>query len=184
MEKYFTNYSEAVAKAAELRQNHEEGLIVSVADAIGYATGVISEAYDKKQMTSNDIYEGNYTGGCCVVFEGDLSICRITNNKSNWGKVCITHIEKYLEKKGLIVRQHGNDLLLFRTASGEKIGSWAQAANQQGMYETVVHVSIGMDKDTIERVCVKNGKQVGIGLGELGITAQEIIAHLEERNII
>lgn len=185
MKTYKTNFSDAVKLVSSLHAKHEEGLIVSIADTIGYATGVQPNTYDKSKMCEEACYEGEYNGGCCVVFPGDLSICQVKETPSVFGKQLMTALEEYLEQKGLLVRVMGNDLMLYRgDVQGDKIASWAESECEDGLWDTVFHVSIGMDLSLIEQVCTKEGKHVGIGLGELGITAEEILEYFVKKGLI
>lgn len=182
MKTYKTNYTQAVAIAEQLRSNSEEGLIISIADEIGYATGIEPNTYNKNKIKAI-CYDGKYIGGCCVVLPEDISICKLENKETKFGKQCITALENFLENKGLLVRQNGNDLLVFTDETEYKIASIAQNKTKDNLWETVFHVSINMDKNLIESVCTKKGKQIGIGLAELNINAEEIIEYLQQNNI-
>lgn len=186
MKTYRTNFTNAVNKALELRKQQKEGLIISIADSVGYATGIEPNSYDKTKLTGSTRYQGTYMGGCCIVFPGDLSIWQARHSRSSFGKQCITTLEEFMENKGLLVRQTGNDLMLYHEdAQADKIASWAEAETENGLYETVFHVSIGMDIELVSAVCTKNsGKKVGTGLSELGITADEIISHFIQKGLL
>lgn len=181
------NFEQAATRAKSLIINKEEGLTVAISTETAFAVGVEPDTVNREAVDQmgDVVYDGFWKGGTCVVFEGDLSFCMISNDVTDFSVRCIGEIQKYLIMKGLTIRKQGNDLLWYKSKwSGEcyKVASCGSAVLENGMHESVVHLSIGMDEEVIKAVCTKPVTKTPHGLKEQGITAEETLAYL--RNVL
>lgn len=179
METYTGNFEYAVNKANELINEDKEGLIVSVADNLGFAIGKENDTCNREKIAElgGAVYEGAYLGGTCVVFPNDLSLCRLTHGTDSWGKDTLNKIKKILRNKGLEVMPSGNDLLVYENGNAYKVASYGEGL-LGNMFEVVIHLSIGMDLDIINKVCTKPMLKTPKGLAEYNINADEIIQEI------
>ncbi len=185
METYNGNFEYAVNKANELISEDKEGLIVSVADKTGFAIGRENNTCNREEVSEQGgaVYEGAYYGGTCVVFQGDINLCRLTHNADSWGKHILNQVKKYLRSKGLQTMPSGNDLLVYENGNAYKVASYAEGYNGD-MFEAVVHISIGMDLDLIRDICTKPMNKIPKGLQDYNINADEIIQYLTNKRLI
>ena len=183
MQLYQGNFRYAAMKALELAATHTNGIAIAVSDEMYFAVGKQPNTHNLQSISelNGDIYEGQWNGGTCVVFPGDLSLCMINNTITDFAHVCLDKIQEYLTKRGLIVRKTGNDLLLYEypTAIGRKVASCGDSYKEDKYFEAVVHVSIGMDEGIINQVCTKKQTKRPMGLGQYGITAEQVLAYLK-----
>lgn len=81
---------------------------------------------------------------------------------------------RYFHKKGLKVRTNGNDVLIdnFKVASGCLVPV-------KGYYYMGFQISINQDLELIKKVCNKPMVKIPKGLGEYGITTEEMVEFCE-----
>lgn len=179
MEVYELQYPESGRKAMELAESGQEGLIVDISDRCWMSVGLTPGAYDaeaSEEAGLGDCFACTHPGGACVVFPGDLSLCAVTRQETDLGCRALRAVAAYLGSRGLHLRQAGNDLLLYDPGDpqGRKVASYGSGWAGDDHYQTVLHVSIGMDAALVERVCTKRREKIPGRLDQYGITAQEI----------
>lgn len=174
-------YEQAVAAATLAAERQQECTLVSVADKTGYAIGREPDTCNREAIEPQQAakYEGLWNGGTCVVAKDDVCICILSKQLTDVGHDMLLAVKVCLEKKGLTVVEDGNDLMLVDGGEQMKVASYAYTQLPRCLVETVVHVSIGMEKELIDSVCTKQGKPVMHGLARYGITPEDIIQCVE-----
>lgn len=115
-------------------------------------------------------------GGTIVYSKGNVSVGFIYNNRKYKRFMLvemINNLKDYFVSKGLNAEVNHNDILI----DGYKVAScWGHnyGDGYQWTYE-LVQISINQDLDVIKNVCQKPMVKVPKGLGEYGITTDEIV---------
>ncbi|MBQ8331130.1 MAG: hypothetical protein IJX94_01355 [Clostridia bacterium] len=178
MKVYEIGFSQVADAMKEITQTGGEGLIVEIAADPWLATGRIDGTYSEeaRQDLGIPLFHAKHYGGTCVVFPGDLSLCEMRLTQSDFGKRAIHAVKEFLKSLGLHVALDGNDLMLYSPEENEKfkVASYGSGSFGGGHYQTVVHVSIGMDEELVKRLCTKNQKKKPRGLDRYGVTAQAV----------
>lgn len=120
------------------------------------------------------VQQKNITCGCIVMASGSIMLA--IKRKISGGEFLSDKFSKalceYLKRKGLnSVRCDNNDIMVdnYKVASGAegKIGMWNYMGYQ---------ISINQDIETIKNVCFKPMIKIPKGLGEYGITTDDIVS--------
>ena len=111
-------------------------------------------------------------GGTFVVNKGDIGFGYITKGLNNtMGELLYNEFAKYLKAKGLNVEQVSNDILVDRY----KVFGWA--SNYYKDFDAIyitAHFTLSVNIELINNICAKPMNKVPKGLGEYGITANEV----------
>ena len=178
MDIYEVNFTQAVERATTLASEHKDGLLVIVSDKLGLATGRTADTYSEavRQEYNIPIFHSEYIGGTIVVFPDDISFLELSLSYSDFGEQVVNAVKDYLLSVGLKVRNFGNDLMLYSDEENEwfKVASYGSGWISKGYMQTVIHISIGMDEELVDRICTKPCKKKPRGLSRYGITAQAI----------
>lgn len=164
----------------------KEVIILCLADETVIGHGIYEDAYDGEYCRKNKIpmLNANFSGGACVIFEGDINFVCCHKGFSDFGKRAIEVVREYLKQKGLPVTIEGNDLIVNEDNVRYKVGSTASTyINDDEFTETVVHISITVDNDLIERICRKPMEKIPKGLLDYKVTASEILKYLSENMV-
>lgn len=117
-------------------------------------------------------------GGTIVCSAGNIGITAITPTKNGWqcGKFSKAFV-KYLKGLGLNVETNRNDILVdgFKVASSVEI-SIGDGINR--VYSTY-QISINQDIDAIRHICKKEMVKIPKGLGDYGITTEQVFSWCE-----
>ena len=122
-----------------------------------------------------DVYESQHGGGVIVANKGDIDIAYFGKTRNGFSQSFIEAFVAWLKKKGLNAEYYDNDILV----DGYKVCGVGTRTHGDIDY-TVVHVGINTNLDHIRRICTKPMKKVPKGLGDYGITAEDIKAVLAE----
>lgn len=116
-----------------------------------------------------NIMETMHTGGVVVVADGDMSVIHF----GNIGDRCMLDFAEYLveqyKARGLNAAFDGNDVLV----DGYKISGLSATPYGHIQYSTI-HIGINTSLDDIKTICTKPMVKIPKGLGEYGITTDEI----------
>lgn len=112
--------------------------------------------------------------GCIIAVKGNITLD--IKKKSNGGEVASDKFSKalceYLKGKGLnSVRQDNNDILV----DDYKVASGAEVMLPDGYEYIAYQISINQDLNAIKHACLKPMVKVPKGLGEYGITTEDIV---------
>lgn len=139
--------------------------------------------FNKEYCEQNNIpcYNLLRGGGTIVYSKGNVSVGFIYDNQKykRFMLVEMCHkLKEYLAAKGLNVEINHNDILV----DGYKVASCWGHNYGEGYNWTLelVQISINQDLEAIKNICLKPMKKVPKGLGEYGVTTQEIIAWVED----
>ena len=120
-------------------------------------------------------------GGTIVLTKGNISLGFIYNNrkyKRFMFEALLTDLKDYFVSKGLNAEINHNDILI----DGYKVAS-SYAHNYGEGYQWTydsAQISINQDLEVIKNVCLKPMVKVPKGLGEYGVTTEEIIVWVED----
>ena len=149
----------------------DDRTIVHKSDTLCIWTGQL-DSYDKVAVRRRgyEVGVGKYIGGTIINFAGDLSVCRITWGKSDYGERITTATLDWLLALGLNAVRDNNDILV----DGKKVYSFAAALTLTGWEQTVIHYSVNMDVEIVKEICRKPLLKVPGALSCYGITAEII----------
>lgn len=98
----------------------------------------------------------NMNSGALIIFPEDISIGVYLFKDNNLGEQILNAIQQHLYKKDIITKRDSNDLMAYSPMHDDwfKIASYASARfGLQLVY--VIHISINMDEDLIQKICIK-----------------------------
>ena len=177
-------YEQAIIAAKHAAEHNQDCLLLAVAQGPGYAIGRQSGTFNREAIdTARPIYQGKWNGGTIVIAQGDICLCALSKTNRDLGQQIIQRCLEHLQAKGLDAYQDGNDLMLRDGSQTMKVGSYAYTQHPGQLVETVVHISIGMDKEHVDAVCAKHGKPVLYGLEHYGVTTQEMSDYIIELSL-
>lgn len=115
------------------------------------------------------VLETSHSGGVVVVSKGDFSVVHFGKPDNDFVARFSSHIVDWLNGKGLSATYEGNDILV----DGCKICGTSRTRYSKIDYSTF---SIGVDTnlDHIKAICTKPMEKVPKGLGEYGITTENV----------
>lgn len=166
----YVEFKDAIELAEDSVKRQHEVLIVASSDSTYYAVGVQPNTTTIGDNHDNTYY-GQYNGGCCVIFPGDISINEISRKKTNTGLTIINAVKQFLVNKEINCIIDNNDLVIDGIY---KVGSWAQTQLNLGLWQTVVHLSVNVDLDVINQVCTKETNKTPKGLSDYNITYSDL----------
>ena len=129
--------------------------------------GVVDEqlCYDMGYM----VKEYLYNGGVIVVEKGDIDIAHFGKIGSTLRDRFADAFAEWLTGKGLNVEREKNDILV----DGYKVFGMG-GRHHTGIDYTTIHIGINTNLESIKKICTKEMKKAPKGLGEYGITAEEV----------
>ena len=136
--------------------------------------GDIDEQYCKNNNI--EIYSSFNAGGTIIMDKGDIDIVILKEKGWDIGKYLGEQILQYLQAKAINVSLEGNDILvdgIYKVASYSSI-NLGDAINPY-IY-TAGHISINPNLEMIKCICKKEMVKIPKGLGEYGITTEEMVA--------
>lgn len=156
-------------------QSHTDCLVIYIGNSLCVLRGRAA-MYDRELCQELNLPVGRsiYTGGVIVCGAGDLSMCLVTQEYSNFGPDASRLLKDFYMTKGLAVSSDRNDILI----DGRKITSWSRT-HYEGMWQNVLHVSINSDVDLIRRICKKPMVKVPGSLKDYGITANDCLVVIQ-----
>lgn len=98
----------------------------------------------------------NMNSGALIIFPEDISIGVYIFKDNDLGEQILNAIQQYLYKKDIITKRDSNDLMAYSPTHDDwfKIASYASARfGLQLVY--VIHISINMDEDLVQKICIK-----------------------------
>lgn len=116
-----------------------------------------------------EIMEAFYVGGVIVVNEGDVAIAHFGKVDNDFCEKFKEWLASWLQEKGLDATVDGNDVLV----DGFKVCGTVKTRKGAITY-TAAHISVNVNLDDIKVICTKPMKKTPIGLGEYGVTSEEI----------
>ncbi|MBE6892463.1 MAG: hypothetical protein E7482_00420 [Ruminococcaceae bacterium] len=154
----------------KLLSNKHKCFIFSIATAKFVCVprkGVVDEqlCFDMGYMVKEYLYDG----GVIVVEKGDVDIAHF-GKLNNTVRDCLGNaFLKWLSEKGLNAKRENNDILV----DGYKV--FGMGGRRHGEIDyTVIHIGINTNLENIKKICTKKMEKVPKGLGEYGITAEEV----------
>lgn len=120
-------------------------------------------------------------GGTFVVNKGDVGFGYITKGLDNSvGELIYNEFTRFLKLKGLNAEQVSNDILV----DGYKVFGWASHFYKEydAIYITL-HFTLSVNLELIQKICTKPMNKQPKGLGDFGITREDIINFLNSLNI-
>lgn len=110
-------------------------------------------------------------GGAIVTNEGDFDIGYFDKAPNTFGDGFAKLLKEYLTNKSIACEWSNNDLL----ADGKyKVATYVSTPIDKTFVYTAFHISINVDLDLIKHICVKPMVKVPKGLGDYGVTTEEI----------
>ena len=169
-----SNCEEIIANTVRAQ---EDAFIMGVTDKV-LVLGGDSNEVNIAYCQENNIPIKNIpnVGGCMVLNIGDVEIGYFTTNiQSNWHNEFMENFCKYLTNKRINAKMYGNDLLLddtYKTASfsTRRLGNLLYIA---------VHISIDTLDELINNICLKPRNKIPKGLGQYGITTEEVVSFVK-----
>lgn len=136
----------------------------------GFEGGFNKTAAASLKIPTYDIYKN---GGAMVTSPGDVLFCHMSKDRLDDFN---DHIRKYLSTK---IKQENveidNDLLV----NGKKVAGFMEiSVNNKHFYGG--HISINCNLNLIKQICTKEMVKVPGGLGEYGITSEQVVSWLQE----
>lgn len=109
-----------------------------------------------------------HRGGTILGYPDSICLVAFDRKKPNWMRVLF----KFLKSKGLNVKNTGNDILV----DGNKVAGFsATRFSGDDFFYYTFFVSMTVDLNDILLVCKKPMRKVPEGLGDYGITRQEVL---------
>lgn len=120
-------------------------------------------------------YKVRRSGGAIVAQPGDVCCVFLNNDSSDFMSQLKLFIKQKLEERNIKITTDKNDLLIddkkFFGDIREKFGNF---------YFYGCHISLSVDLETIQKVCLKPMEKVPVGLSEYGISTQDVENWLNE----
>lgn len=137
--------------------------------------GAINEQYCKENNI--EVYNSFNAGGTIIMDKGDVDIVALKKEGWKIGEELGNKILGYLKDKGLNITNDGNDILV----DGKyKVASYSSINLGNGYIYTAGHISINPNVDMIKCICLKEMVKIPKGLGDYGITTEEIVELVKE----
>ena len=162
--------------------NKEEHLCYAVQDQTEITYGLEGDC-DTEWCRQHNVpaYNIQSSGGCIVHPKGNVSVGIVYNAKRFGGFILckvIRNFADYLKQKGLNVEMASNDVMVdnFKVASSTE---YQYDVQNQWCYG-IMQFSINQDLYVISNACKKPMVKIPKGLGEYGLTTEEIIQWLLE----
>lgn len=166
-----TLYSDDLLKEVyKILLTQEPSVAISIADLKFVCTpgrGIVDEqlCYDLGYR----VYETFHGGGVIVVEPGDIDIAYFGPHHNTFHNDFGEYFTNWLIEKGLKTEFVDNDVLV----DGYKVCGLGTKTHSAIVY-TVAHIGINTNLENIKQICTKPMKKVPKGLGEYGITSEEI----------
>ena len=151
------------------------------------ATDEVSYGFDKDcdvdYCINNHIpvYDRKSAGGTIVHAKGNIGVDYIYSHDKISSFVSLdllNDLADYLKSKGLSVELKNNDILV----DGYKVASCAEDNLPPDFRwcNSAVQISINQNMDLIQKVCLKPMAKVPKGLGDYGITSDEMLQFIQD----
>lgn len=171
--------SEWCERLPQLVQDGEKHLIFTIHPETEIAWGGWEDDLDRDYCQANGIpvYNQNRNGGTIVCSAGNVGLGILYDNRE-YREWVFVHLLRdfcaWLEGKGLVVTFEKNDVLV----DGYKVASGCGYNLPPDFHRTYegVQISVYQDMETIIGACKKPMVKVPRGLGEYGLTTQEVSA--------
>lgn len=168
----------AFAEIGRLEEARESGVVVNIAERL-WAGCAPDDAFreDVRAALEAPVFHSGYRPGMVdVVFPGDLCICAVESQNSGIGGKIFAAAQSYLNERGIKAQATGSDFLLADMDERKvyKIGSYG-IVPVDGMWETTVHIYMQADMGIIEAFRREPPEMVRRGLGDFGVTAEELL---------
>nr|DAV19021.1 MAG TPA: hypothetical protein [Caudoviricetes sp.] len=172
------NAEDAFAEIARLEREHEDGVVVNIAEKYWVGSAPDDAFGDTVREYDMPVFHSDYRLGMVdIVFPGDLCICVVEKNRSRAGDRILRAACDYLTARGIPAGVNGSDFLIMDIVARKlyKIGSYGDLP-VNGMWEATVHISIHADMELIEACRDEPPEMTRIGLDRYGVTAEELLA--------
>lgn len=116
-----------------------------------------------------EVIEMERNGGTFILSRGDIGAFYVGRLGNKFIKNFAFYLIEKLKENGLNACFDGNDVLV----DGYKVCGFASSIHFSEQF-SVIHVGINTNLDDIKAICTKPMVKVPKGLGEYGITAEEI----------
>lgn len=168
----------AFAEIGRLEEEQAPGAVVNIAERL-WAGCAPDDAFRENVRAALEapVFRSGYRPGMVdVVFPGDLCICAVERAHSDIGDRILAAAQDYLQGRGIDARAVSSDFLLPDMAERKvyKIGSYG-VVPVNGMWETTVHIYIQADMGIIEAFRREPPEMVRRGLGDFGVSAEELL---------
>lgn len=129
---------------------------------------------DRAYCASNNINvsESYNMGGTIVASKGDVDIALFKTDGWDIGEKVLACLKETLQDIVPNLTIAGNDLLI---DNQYKVASHASINTGDKLIYTVVHISISPNIELIKNICTKPMIKIPKGLGEYGITGEDIV---------
>lgn len=118
------------------------------------------------------VVDTKHAGGSILGYPDSVCLVAFDNKEPNW----INKLVKYLKSLGLNAKNTGNDVLV----DGYKVAGFSAVPLEgTNLQYYAFFVSITVNLSDIFLVCKKQMKKIPKGLGEYGITTQDILNALD-----
>ena len=155
-----------------------DGVYFAVQDKTEVSCGFLNDVnFDYCEENSIPVLQLKRDGGAIVHFAGNVAWAKIESNErkdfSYENMNFLSSLKDYLNNKGIAAIQAGNDLLVdgFKVASGCAINIPPHFTKSF----TAFQININTDVDLIRNICKKEMTKTPKGLGEYGITTEEMV---------
>lgn len=163
---------EAVATIQDFISNQKNGVAYCVHDEKSvFCTDLNTINEEVCVEHGYTVLDTKHTGGVVVVSEGDMSVIHFGEIGNDWMHRFAMYLVEQYKAKGLNATFDGNDVLI----DGYKISGLSATPYGNLQYSTI-HIGINTNLEHIKAICTKPMVKVPKGLGEYGITTQEIEA--------
>ena len=159
-----------------LKTGKEDAFIAVITDTVVHFGEEGGFNPDVAEALNIPYYNIHKKGGAMVTSPGDVVYC-FTSKKDNLrfnAKLC-DFLSKKLSDKQIPITKEKNDLL----ADGRKFLGYMQK-NLPHISYYGGHISINCNLSLIQQICTKTMQKVPCGLGEFGITTEEVIKWIQE----
>lgn len=168
-----TTQENATEEMRNILDNKIKGLAL-----INYATAPMVEkpahGFLDEQLCNDmgyTIVDFRHTGGVIVSEAGDIQFAHFGDANNGFREKFANGMVEWLIKKGLEAEYTGNDILVY----GKKVcGIGVTCYFNNNFEHTGIHVSINVNLENIKKICMKPMEKVPAGLGQYGITAQDV----------
>lgn len=98
----------------------------------------------------------NMNSGALIIFPEDISIGVYILKENNLGEQVLNAVQQYLYKKDIITKRDSNDLMAYSPTHDDWFKIASYASSKFGLYLVyVIHISINMDEDLVQKICIK-----------------------------
>lgn len=180
--KEINNIPELYAAVQECYSTKEECILGCVAKTDFSLVGTQPFTYHADKIADRNLINCSYNAGACIGYAGNVAICAVTQNKSDFVIKFAKAMKEFLISKGLDAMVMNNDVVYKDKYLGlHKVASGANCHNaDHTMHSAPCHVSIHIDEEYVRSVCTKRGIKRPSSLDQFGITGEEVLDYLKE----